>query len=112
VPKIEVLPQPAFCPNGAVVDAAAGETIDRALRDHDVEIDRACGGVCACTSCHVVVRDGYSSLNSIGDREQAMLDMAWGLEATSRLSCQACAGSADLVVEIPLYNSSTKPVGL
>ena len=69
----------------------------------DIEIEHACEKSCACTTCHVVVREGFSSLNEAEEREEDLLDMAWGLEANSRLSCQAMVGTVDLVVEIPKY---------
>ena len=58
---------------------------------------------CACTTCHVIVREGFATLEPSDELEDDMLDKAWGLEAESRLSCQALVGSADLVVEIPRY---------
>jgi len=59
---------------------------------------------CACTTCHVIVREGYQSLNPAEEREEDLLDKAWGLEPNSRLSCQAIVGDRDLVVEIPKYS--------
>mgnify|MGYP003349474957 CR=1 FL=1 len=71
--------------------------------NHGIPLEHACGGSCACTTCHVVVREGFSSLNEAEEREEDLLDMAWGLEANSRLSCQAVIGTEDLVIEIPKY---------
>ena len=103
MPNIILLPHHEICPNGAVIDAEPGETIcDAALRQ-GYAIEHACEKSCACTTCHVVVREGYSSLNEAEEKEEDLLDMAWGLEATSRLSCQAMVGTVDLVVEIPKY---------
>jgi 2Fe-2S ferredoxin len=56
-----------------------------------------------CTSCHVVVREGFASLRAASDEEEDQLGKAWGLEAHSRLSCQAQVGAQDLVIEIPRY---------
>ncbi|MFC0322534.1 ISC system 2Fe-2S type ferredoxin [Gallibacterium melopsittaci] len=103
MPKIVFLPNEEHCPEGMVVDANAGETIlDAALRS-GIEIDHACEKSCACTTCHVIVREGFDSLNESSDLEDDMLDKAWGLEVDSRLSCQAVVGDEDLVVEIPRY---------
>ena len=67
-------------------------------------LDHACGGVCACTTCHVVVRKGLESLNDAEEEEEDLLDRAWGLEPQSRLSCQAILAQSDLIVEIPKYS--------
>ena len=56
-----------------------------------------------CTTCHVVVREGYNALEPAEEKEEDLLDKAWGLEATSRLSCQAKLTNADLTIEIPKY---------
>ena len=103
MPKIIFLPHETLCPEGMVVDAASGETIlDVALRNH-IEIEHACEKSCACTTCHVIVREGFSSLNTAEDEEEDLLDKAWGLEPQSRLSCQAVVAATPLVVEIPRY---------
>ena len=66
-------------------------------------LEHACDRVCACTTCHVVVREGFDSLNEQEEKEEDMLDKAWGLEPNSRLSCQAKVAESDLTVEIPKY---------
>jgi 2Fe-2S ferredoxin len=86
-----------------VIEAPSGQSVCDALLNHDIDIEHACEKSCACTTCHVVVREGFASLNELDDKEEDLLDMAWGLEATSRLSCQAIVGKEDLVVEIPKY---------
>jgi 2Fe-2S ferredoxin len=101
--RIVVLPNEALCPDGAVVEAEPGESICRALLRHDIEIEHACEMSCACTTCHVIVREGYDSLEEADELEDDFLDMAWGLEPDSRLSCQAIIADEDLVVEIPRY---------
>ena len=104
MPKITVLPHPDVCPEGAVIDdAPAGVSICRVLLDHGVEIEHACELSCACTTCHVIVREGFASLAPATDSEEDLLDRAWGLSSTSRLSCQAKVDSADLTIEIPRY---------
>jgi 2Fe-2S ferredoxin len=59
---------------------------------------------CACTTCHVVVRQGFNSLNEAEEGEEDLLDRAWGLEPQSRLSCQAILAQEDVTVEIPKYS--------
>jgi 2Fe-2S ferredoxin len=103
VPQIVVLPHPTLCPEGAVIEAPKGMTVCNALLENDIEIEHACEMSCACTTCHVIVREGFDSLNEPQEKEEDLLDMAWGLEANSRLSCQAVVDEDDLVVEIPKY---------
>jgi 2Fe-2S ferredoxin len=104
MPKIIFLPHGELCPEGAVVEAQPGDSIlDAALRN-DIPIEHACEKSCACTTCHVLVREGFDSLNPSDELEDDMLDKAWGLEADSRLGCQALVGDQDLVVEIPRYS--------
>jgi 2Fe-2S ferredoxin len=103
MPKIIFLPHEELCPDGAVVDAAEGETILDVALKNDIEIEHACEKSCACTTCHVIVREGFDSLEESDELEDDMLDKAWGLEAESRLSCQAQVADEDLVVEIPKY---------
>lgn len=102
MPKIVFLPHKDLCPDGAVLEAIQGETIlDVALR-HGIDIEHACE-ICACTTCHCVVREGFDSLPESSELEDDMLDKAWGLEPQSCLSCQARVTDEDLVVEIPRY---------
>jgi 2Fe-2S ferredoxin len=102
--QIIVLPHEELCPKGALFDAAAGTSICDALLEHDIEIEHACEKSCACTTCHVIVREGFDSLEEATDLEEDMLDKAWGLEGNSRLSCQAIVADTPLVVEIPKYS--------
>ncbi|MCX4025562.1 ISC system 2Fe-2S type ferredoxin [Endozoicomonas sp. SM1973] len=103
MPQVIFLPHETICPEGAVVEANPGESIcDVALRN-DIEIEHACEKSCACTTCHVIVREGYDSLEEADELEDDLLDKAWGLEPESRLSCQALVAEQDLVVEIPKY---------
>ena len=103
MPQIVFLPHPIFCPEGAVVEAPAGKSVCDVMLENDIEIEHACDRVCACTTCHVLVREGFASLNEPEEKEEDLLDRAWGLEPVSRLSCQAIVGTEDLVVEIPKY---------
>lgn len=103
MPQIIFLPHEELCPDGMVIDVEPGVTIcDAALKNH-VEIEHACEKSCACTTCHVYIREGMDSLNENTDEEDDMLDKAWGLDPDSRLSCQTIVGDEDLVVEIPKY---------
>jgi ferredoxin, 2Fe-2S len=104
MPQIIVLPHQELCPEGAVIEAKAGVSICDNLLDHDIDIDHACDKACACTTCHVIVREGYKSLEPAEEKEEDLLDKAWGLEPFSRLSCQAIVSDANLVVEIPKYS--------
>ncbi|MDV2858137.1 MULTISPECIES: ISC system 2Fe-2S type ferredoxin [Oceanimonas] len=103
MPKIVFLPHAELCPEGAALEAKTGETVlDVALRN-GIDIEHACEKSCACTTCHVIVREGFDSLEESTELEDDMLDKAWGLEPESRLGCQAVVDDEDLVVEIPRY---------
>ena len=101
--EIVVLPHHEICPEGTVIEAKQGESVCEALLRNDVEIEHACEMSCACTTCHVIVREGFDSLEEADELEEDYLDKAWGLEPESRLSCQAQVGETNLVVEIPRY---------
>lgn len=103
MPKITILPHAELCPKGKVIKGTTGESVCDILLDHGIEIDHACEKSCACTTCHVIIRNGFDSLEEPSELEEDLLDQAWGLEATSRLSCQAKLGDEDLVLEIPKY---------
>jgi 2Fe-2S ferredoxin len=103
MPQIIILPHAEHCPEGLVFEAPAGQTILDAAKDHGVDIEHACEKSCACTTCHVVVREGFRSMIESDELEDDMLDKAWGLEPDSRLSCQAVIAEDNLVVEIPKY---------
>jgi len=103
MPKLTVLPGHPICPQGIEIEAQSGVSICDALLEHGVEIEHACEKQAACTTCHVILRDGYASLEAPEEKEEDLLDKAWGLEATSRLSCQAKVRAADLVIEVPKY---------
>lgn len=104
MPRIVVLPHETLCPDGTAFDAPEGQSLCDALLENQVEIEHACEKCGACATCHVVIREGFDSLPPPSEREEDMLDRAWGLEDTSRLSCQAKIGQEDLVVEIPRYS--------
>jgi 2Fe-2S ferredoxin len=104
MPQIIVLPHLELCPQGASLEAKAGDSICEVLLRNHIDIDHACDMACACTTCHVIVREGFKSIEASDDMEDDLLDKAWGLEPLSRLSCQAIVASVDLVVEIPKYS--------
>ena len=101
MPQVTFLPHEKFCPDGLTVEAAPGTSILELAHDHHIEIESACGGVCACTTCHCIVRKGFDSVEEADELEEDMLDKAWGLEAQSRLACQVKVGEEDLTIEIP-----------
>ena len=101
--QIVVLPHVELCPEGTVIDAPAGQSLCDALLSNGIDIEHACEKSCACTTCHVIVREGFRSLEDATDMEEDLLDKAWGLEPNSRLSCQAIVAETPLVVEIPRY---------
>ena len=103
MPTIRILPHAEYCPDGAQIQAPAGTSICEALLDHHINIEHACELSCACTTCHVIVRDGLASLGDIEETEVDLLDRAWGLEPNSRLSCQAILAQQDVTIEIPKY---------
>ena len=103
MPQIVVLPHEELCPEGAVFEAKSGVSLCDNLLANGIEIEHACEKSCACTTCHVVVREGFESLDPSEEKEDDLLDKAWGLEPQSRLSCQAIVKGADLTIEIPKY---------
>lgn len=103
MPQIVFLPHPVLCPEGAVIEAPVGQSLCDVMLANDINIEHACEKSCACTTCHVLVREGFNSLSDADEDEEDQLDKAWGLEAVSRLSCQAKVGDVDLVIELPKY---------
>jgi 2Fe-2S ferredoxin len=104
MPQLIVLPHETLCPEGTAFDAPSGSTICDSLLAAGIELDHACEQSCACTTCHVIVREGFESLSPSTEKEDDLLDKAWGLEPASRLACQAVVDGADLVIEIPKYS--------
>ncbi|MBN4053527.1 ISC system 2Fe-2S type ferredoxin [Haliea sp. AH-315-K21] len=103
MPKLTFLPHAEHCPEGAEIEAEPGETILNVALRNGIEIEHACEKACACTTCHVVIRQGFDSLAESEEEEDDMLDKAWGLEPDSRLSCQTLVADEDLIIEIPKY---------
>ena len=104
MPIIKILPNAEYCPQGAELSAPAGTSICEALLDNHINIEHACEMSCACTTCHVIVREGFESLTPSEEDEDDLLDQAWGLQPNSRLSCQAILAQNNLVIEIPKYS--------
>jgi 2Fe-2S ferredoxin len=70
--------------------------------NHGIHLEHACGGSCACTTCHLIIRQGESNLSEMEDNEADRLDTAWELTTSSRLGCQAVI-KGDVVAEFPMY---------
>lgn len=102
--QIIILPHVELCPDGTVIEAEAGKSICENLLEHGIAIEHACEMSCACTTCHVVIREGFNGLEPSEELEDDLLDRAWGLEPNSRLACQALVTDTPLVVEIPRYS--------
>ncbi|UOF93508.1 MAG: ISC system 2Fe-2S type ferredoxin [Bordetella sp.] len=104
MPKITILPHIDICPTGAVIEhAQPGASICKTLLKNNIKIDHACELSCACTTCHIIVKEGFNSLDKASEEEEDLLDRAWGLSSNSRLSCQAIICEVDLTIEIPKY---------
>jgi len=101
--QIIVLPHVELCPDGAVMEVEPGTTLCDALLANAIDIEHACEKSCACTTCHIVVREGFNALEPAEETEEDLLDKAWGLEPNSRLSCQAVVTQTPLIIEIPRY---------
>jgi 2Fe-2S ferredoxin len=104
MPIVTVLPHPEVCPHGASFQATPGTSLCEALLENDVAVEHACEMSCACTTCHVIVRQGFNSLAPSDENEDDLLDRAWGLTPCSRLSCQAILAQSDVTIEIPRYS--------
>ncbi len=104
MPVIKILPHAEYCPQGAEIDAPAGTSICEAMLENGINIEHACDMSRACTTCHVIVRQGFDSMAPSEEEEDDLLDKAWGLEPQSRLSCQAIVARDNLTVEIPKYS--------
>ena len=101
--EIVVLPHAEICPEGKTFDGEPGMSLLDNLLEQGIDVEHACEKSCACTTCHVIVREGFGSLSGASDDEEDLLDRAWGLTPQSRLSCQAIVADEKLVVEIPRY---------
>ncbi|MFT5938415.1 MAG: 2Fe-2S ferredoxin, partial [Paraglaciecola sp.] len=103
MPQVIFLPHADLCPDGAVIEVESGTTVLDVALNNGIGIEYACEKSCACTTCHIIVREGFASLDESDELEDDLLDKAWGLVPDSRLGCQAVIKDKDLVVEIPKY---------
>ena len=103
MPKITFLPNEDICPDGATIEVDKGTSICRAALDSGISIEHACELSCACTTCHIIVRQGFNELNEASETEEDLLDKAWGLEPNSRLSCQTIPEKGSFTDELPKY---------
>ena len=101
--QVIFLPHAERCPEGGVIEAEVGDLLIEVALANGIDIEHACEMACACTTCHVIVREGFDSLEESDETEDDLLDKAWGLEPNSRLSCQVVVGDEGLVIEIPKY---------
>ncbi len=83
-------------------DGEPGSILD-ILLGHGLALEHACGGNCACTTCHVIVTEGMQQLSENEEEEDDMLDRAPGLRPTSRLGCQAVMADGDVTILIPRH---------
>ena len=105
MPKITVLPHEDLCPEGQVIDAKKGDSVCDALLANHIDIEHACDQVCACTTCHVIFKQGLDTIEPSDENEDDMLDKAWGLTPESRLSCQSIMEEEDITIVIGIKQS-------
>ena len=120
IEQVEIQPsrksfQVTFEPQRKTVNILPGEMLEESeglpgsllqlALNNDIDLDHSCGGVCACSTCHVIVRTGSESCNVATEDEEDMLDLAPGLQPQSRLACQCVPdGTSNIVIEIPEWN--------
>lgn len=102
--KVTVLPHPDACPDGLALEVKPGKVLCDVLLAAGLEIEHACDGACACSTCHIIIREGFATLSLAEDEEEDQLDKAWGLTPTSRLACQVKVGQIPLTIELPRYS--------
>lgn len=101
--QVRLLPHAELCPQGLVFEARRGRKLVDELLAQGVAMEHACEKVCACSTCHVHVRQGAADLAPADEAEEDQLDDAWGVDADSRLSCCVRVGTMPLVVELPRF---------
>ena len=101
--QVRLLPHAELCPQGLVFEARQGRKLVDELLAQGVAMEHACEKVCACSTCHVHVRQGAADLAPADEAEEDQLDDAWGVDADSRLSCCVRVGNTPLVVELPRF---------
>ncbi|MBL0332608.1 MAG: 2Fe-2S iron-sulfur cluster binding domain-containing protein [Chlorobiota bacterium] len=96
-----------FMPWNITVNALEGENFLDLAMQNEIDLQHNCGGVCACSTCHVIVKKGFETLSEMEDDEADQLDEAEGLTIYSRLGCQSKI-YGDAVVEVPLINEDIR----
>ena len=94
------MPKVTFLPDGNSIEVPAGTSILQAAKKCHAQVGFACGGVCACSTCHVYVKEGIDSLSEQQENEEDILDKAFDVRPNSRLGCQSKLSDEDVVVEI------------
>jgi ferredoxin, 2Fe-2S len=94
------MPKITFMPMNTVVDGKIGDTLLDIAIANEIPLQHACGGFCACTTCHVIVKSGDKALSDAEEDEEERLDRATGVNLHSRLGCQAKLTGGDVTVEI------------
>ena len=94
------MPKIRFDPDGLEVEVPVGTSILEASQKAGGQVGSACGGVCACSTCHVYVKEGGDSLSEQQENEEDILDKAFDVRVTSRLGCQSKVADEDVTVEI------------
>lgn len=102
--RVTVLPHPQLCPQGLQFEARAGRKLVDELLGHGIAIEHACEKVCACSTCHVHLREGAQLVRAADDQEEDQLSDAWGLDGQSRLSCCVRIRGPALVIELPRFS--------
>ena len=103
MPRITIKPHPSLCPDGSSFEIRSGAFLCDALLKNGIALEHACEKSCACSTCHVIVHQGFDSLAPASDDEEDQIDRAWGVAPHSRLACQVVLRQTDLVIELPLY---------
>jgi 2Fe-2S ferredoxin len=101
--RVRVLPHAELCPPGLEFDARQGRTLVDELLAHGIALEHACEKVCACSTCHVHLREGAANVAAAAEDEEDQLGTAWGLDAQSRLACCVRVAGPLLVVELPRF---------
>jgi 2Fe-2S ferredoxin len=101
--QVQLLPHAELCPAGLLFQARQGRKLVDELLAQGVAIEHACEKVCACSTCHVHLRQGAAGVAPADDDEEDQLDDAWGVDADSRLACCVRVGPTPLVVELPRF---------
>ncbi|WP_343190314.1 ISC system 2Fe-2S type ferredoxin [Buchnera aphidicola (Mollitrichosiphum nigrofasciatum)] len=103
MPKIFFQPHKLMIPKGMECYCESNLTILDVALKNNIFIEHSCNKSCACSTCHCIIIKGFNSLSKLTEKEENLLDRAWGLNEYSRLSCQAKIGKEDLIVKIPLH---------